>query len=527
MVEIGRESQPGKIQRLERSEPHFISFNETILRDKLFVILYYALDLLDGSAGLVALWNEKEGLFIEKVSYGLGPDEIDQLRPLLREAIPALADSSPGFGLLSQLDPQFQTLTSTQQYSAIMAAPLEIDQKMIGLVFVLRPHLAKPFEASDQRLLSSFALLLSNSIHNTLLIYQLAERQYKIDAILEMSSDGLVTIDTKRRIVSFNTGMERLIGWKKNEVVGRYCYDVLKISDSKGVNLCQTKCPIVEGADGVCRLEGIITSKDGQKVDVAVSYSLARLPARELWAAVLNIRDVSRFRRTEDLRSMLLAAVSHELQTPISIIKAYASTLTRPDAHWDEKTFRDKLQAIEEESDRLSGMVSKLLYSSRLEIGEFSLNRLLFDLPEQAQKVARRFSGQTRIHRIGTDFPADFPPIFADPEKIEDVLVNLVENSIKFSPQGGTITIKGEVADYRVLVTVADEGIGIPLRDHEYIFDRFFRVEDSSAKSVRGTGLGLYICKTIIEAHGGRIWVESELGKGTRLTFSLPIQVNN
>ena len=172
------------------------------------------------------------------------------------------------------------------------------------------------------------------------------------------------------------------------------------------MNLCQTICPIVEGAEGFCRFDGVIISKDGQKVDVAMSYSLARLPSGELWAAVLNIRDISRLRRTEDLGSMLLAAVSHELQTPISIIKAYASTLTRPDAHWDEKTFRDKLQAIEEESDRLNSMVSKLLYSSRLEVGEFSLNRLLFDLPERAQKVAKRFSGQTKIHKIETRLSA-------------------------------------------------------------------------------------------------------------------------
>jgi signal transduction histidine kinase len=219
---------------------------------------------------------------------------------------------------------------------------------------------------------------------------------------------------------------------------------------------------------------------------------------------------------------MLLARVSHELQTPISIIKAYASTLARRDAHWDEKTFRDKLQAIEEESDRLSGMVSKLLYTSRLEVGEFSLNKLLFDLPNQVQKVARRFAGQTRIHKIETDFPPDFPSVFADPEKIDEVLTNLIENSIKFSTQGGTITIKGEVSDNQVLVTVADEGIGIPLRDHDYVFAPFYRVEYGSAGRVKGTGLGLYICKTLIEAHGGRIWIDSELGKGTRVTFSLP-----
>jgi len=528
MAKIGKRSQPGNRQGSERFEPLIISTNETILRDKLTAILYYAIDVLGGNAGLVALWNEKKRLFIEKVSYGLDSHDIDQLRPLLQEAIPDLTNSKQSFGRISQLVPDAQALTTTQnKYDPIIAASLEIDQKMIGLLFVLRPYSAEPFRQSDQRLLSVFAFLLSASIHNTLLVHQLAEERYKVDAILKMSSDGVMNIDPKCHILSFNTNMERLTGWKKDEVVGRYCFDVLKIFDSKGVNLCQTRCPIAGGAEGFCSFDGVIISKDGQKVDVAMSYLLVRLSTGELLTAVVNIQDISRLRRTEDLRSMLLAAVSHELRTPISIIKAYASTLTRPDAHWDEKTIRDKLQAIEEESDHLSGMVSKLLYTSLLETGEFSLNKLLLDLPKEAQKMAKRFTGKTGIHKIETDFPPDFPPVFADPEKIEEVLTNLIENSIKFSPEGGTVTIKGEVSDNNVLVTVADEGIGIPLRDHEYVFDRFYRVEDGSARPVKGTGLGLYICKILIEAHSGRIWVDSELGKGTRLTFSLPIQTNN
>jgi PAS domain S-box-containing protein len=525
MVQIVSRSEVRKKQHLERFEPHVVTADETDLVDKLDVILNYAVHLLGGNAGLLALWNEKERLFIEKVSYGLESSDIDQLRPLLQEAIPDLADSKQNFGRLSQLNPRVQTAVQTK-YDHIIAAPLEIDQKMIGLVFVLRPHSANPFGASDQRFLSSLALLLSTSIQSSLLAAQLTEKQYKINAILEMSSDGIMTIDPKRRILTFNTGLERLTGWKKSEVVGKYCFDVLSIFDSKGVNLCQTRCPIAGNVSGLCSFDGVITSKDGQKVDVAMSYSLARSPTGELWAAVSDIRDISRLRRTEDLSSAFLARVSHELQTPISIIKAYASTLSRRDAHWDEKTIRDKLQAIEEESDRLDGMVSKLLYTSRLEIGQFSLNKLMFDLRTEAQKVAKRFAGQTKIHKIKTSFTPDFPPIFADPEKIQEVLTNLVENSVKFSPQGGTITIKGEVSKNEVLVTVADEGIGIPLRDPEYVFGRFYRVEYGSAKTVKGTGLGLYICKTLIEAHGGRIWVDSQLGKGTRFTFSLPLSVS-
>jgi signal transduction histidine kinase len=223
------------------------------------------------------------------------------------------------------------------------------------------------------------------------------------------------------------------------------------------------------------------------------------------------------------MRGALLATVSHELQTPISIIKAYASTLGRPDVQWNEQTVKDKVHAIEEESDRLGELVSKLLYTSRLDSGEFSLNKLLLDLPQEVQKVAKRFTAQAEIHKLEVDFPPDFPPISADPEKVEVVLTNLLDNAVKFSPQGGTIIIKGESSENEVLVTVADEGIGVSLRDRDRVFDRFYRVEDDSTKSTRGTGLGLHICKTLIEAHGGRIWVEGELGRGSRFTFSLPI----
>jgi len=316
--------------------------------------------------------------------------------------------------------------------------------------------------------------------------------------------------------------MERLTGWKREEAVGSYCFEVLRLRDSQGAELCQIKCPLTRGAEGFFNLDGSIVTKDGQNVDVSMNYSIARSPNGDLLTTVVNVRDISRLRQVEDMRSALLASVSHELQTPISIIKAYASTLARPDVEWSQQTVRDKLQAIEEESDRLSELVTKILYTSCLEAGSLTLNRLVIDLPKEAHKVAKRLGEQTEIHRVEIDFPPEFPSVLADPEKIGEVLTNLVENATKFSPQGGTIIIKGETSENEVSVTVADEGIGIPLRDQERVFNRFYRVEFSSARPTQGTGLGLYICKTVIEAHGGRIWVESELGKGSCFTFTLP-----
>jgi len=529
MARKGKRSQTRKRLSQERFEPLATPTGETDLRAKLMVILRDSVDALGGSAGVIALWSEKERQFIEGATYGLDPRDIERLRPLLKEAILDLAASRQSFDQLSHLAPDVRVseeITRRVQ-DPIIALPLQIAGKTIGLIYVLRPALAESFGGGDQRVLSAFADQVAISVQNARLAYQLAGERYKIESILESSADGIMTLDSERRILSFNASMERLTGWKKEEVMDNYCFEVLKLVDSGGTDVCQTRCPVIGGVDGFVYLDGMTTTKDGQKVEVGMSYSLAHLPSGELLPTVVNVRDISRLRQVERMRAALLVTVSHELQTPISIIKAYASTLARPDVEWSEQTIRDKLQAIEEESDRLGELVSKLLYTARLDSGEFSLNKLLLDLPQEVQKVAKRFAAQAETHKLEVDFPPDFPSFSADPEKVEVILTNLLDNAVKFSPQGGTITIKGESSESEALVTVADEGIGVPVRDRDRIFDRFYRVEDGSTKSTRGTGLGLYICKTLIEAHGGRIWVEGELGKGSRFTFSLPIEAGD
>ncbi len=204
----------------------------------------------------------------------------------------------------------------------------------------------------------------------------------------------------------------------------------------------------------------------------------------------------------DDLGSVLLSTVSHELQTPIAIIKAYAATLARPDANWSIEFIREKLIAIDEETDRLSGMVNKLLYASRLEAGRVPLNRLQIHLGKIAEREAQRFRGLTENHAIEVDFPADFPTVRADPERITEVFANLLDNAVKFSPNGGNIAVHGSFNADSVCVSFEDQGIGILEQDQMAIFDRFHRAGSGLAQQIKGSGLGLYICKALIEAHG-------------------------
>jgi signal transduction histidine kinase len=237
---------------------------------------------------------------------------------------------------------------------------------------------------------------------------------------------------------------------------------------------------------------------------------------------VLNVRDVTRSREAEELRTTFVSVVSHELQTPIAIIKGYASTLRREDANWDAATLRPRLEAIEEEADRLNHLVGNILYASRIQAGGLRMERVELDLAEVTRAVVRRFNARGHDVHIQVRFPGDTLVVRADRERLEEVLLNLLDNAVKYSPRGARIRVRGEATGDEVTVRVADDGQGIPIREQERIFQRFERLESAATRRTQGAGLGLYICRAIVEAHGGRIWVRSELGQGSTFSFSLP-----
>ncbi len=212
--------------------------------------------------------------------------------------------------------------------------------------------------------------------------------------------------------------------------------------------------------------------------------------------------------------------MSHELRTPVTLIKGYASTLRRDDAKWDKATINDSLQVIEEEADRLSKMIDDLLDASRLQAGGLSLNQADVAVPSLALRVTARFASQSPKHHLVTDFPQNFPVIIGDETRIEQVISNLVSNALKYAPKG-EIKISGTARPEQVIICVSDEGAGIEAKDLPHIFDRFYR-STNAVKQTKGAGLGLYLARAIVEAHGGRIWADASVNAGARICFSLP-----
>jgi signal transduction histidine kinase len=219
-----------------------------------------------------------------------------------------------------------------------------------------------------------------------------------------------------------------------------------------------------------------------------------------------------------------MATLSHELRMPLATIKGYSTAMLMDEVRWSEEKRVEFLQLIEEACNEMEGMIQDILDSSLIEVDQLNLECQALRLPAIAGEVALEVQHRSEIHRPVVDFPEDFPVVQGDPRWIKQVFRNIADNAVKYSPDGGLIVIKGEVRPADVVVSVADQGIGISSEDLIPLFEKYFRVRSASTLHVAGTGLGLPIARAIVEAHGGRIWVESKAGEGTTILFSLPRQ---
>ncbi len=476
-------------------------------------ILRISIEMLAGQAGLIAL---KDGGWRVAAAQGIPPAFLRYLEPLL-------ANEEVGELNIAELNRMLKNLTYTASMGLLngVGIPLAAHQQVIGVIFIFRNY-PDIFSANDKLLLQSFADQAAIAVHNAQLYSQVNYEKQRLDALLDSAADGMLILNADHTIERCNLAFERLLGQPRADIQGRAHANVIRWARRpEGLTLEEAEAggwPLTSHA--YLYVEGDLARPEPPNLPVGITYAPLFTPDNKLRNIIVTVRDITKFRTAEEIKNTFVSIVSHELKTPVALIKGYVSTLRREDATWERGVIQDSLAVIEEEADRLASMIEDLLDASRLQAGGLTPNLADVNLPALAQRLADRLQTQTKRHTIRVDFPNNFPVILADENRIGQLLSNLISNAIKYAPEG-EIRIHGEARPEQVIVTVSDQGAGIDPADIPHVFDRFYRSENAVRKT-KGAGLGLYLSKAIVEAHGGRIWVDPQPGAGARICFSLP-----
>ena len=342
------------------------------------------------------------------------------------------------------------------------------------------------------------------------------------DAVLDQLRDGIVVLDADRRVVEVNQAAAGLLGRPASELVGLSGDELIVWHDSSGGRGPAGRWPPaarLRGTRGVAAQTVALRRPDGSTLSVTATGSYVRGPDGSLRGAVLSLRPPPRGRGAGPGGMEIVSTVSHELRSPLTSVKGYTSLMLN---RWDRLPDDQKkmmLEQVNHDADRVTRLITELLDISRLETGRLILRRQMVDLPRLASSVVEKVAMEYPELEAKTDFPDSFPKVYADPDKIEQVLTNLVENACKYaSPRD--LRIEGTVGESSVSVCVRDRGEGIPPSDLPKVFTKFFR---RAVGRPTGSGLGLWISRGLVEAHGGELQAESTLGSGSTFRFTLPV----
>jgi PAS domain S-box-containing protein len=342
------------------------------------------------------------------------------------------------------------------------------------------------------------------------------EERERSERVLAHVGDGVFLVDRDGVIRLWNAAAEAITGLRSDAICNRPAEQTIP-----GWAAILARVPVARrpgDVDDASSAETVPLEVDGREIWLSI------VGVRLADGTVYAFRDVTRERRLEELRSQFVATISHELRTPLASLHGAAMTLLEREHDLSGQTQHDLLDMIAVQSKRLANLVEEILLAGQLDSGSLRVVMEPFD-PEElvwtAAAAARlRLGDETTID---VSIPAVLPKVEGDPERTRQVLTNLVDNAIKYSPSGGRIRLGLEVDGGHARFTVRDEGLGIPLGEQKRIFEKFYRLDPDHRRGVGGSGLGLYICRELVRSMNGRIWVDSDPGQGATFTFELPI----
>jgi PAS domain S-box-containing protein len=394
-----------------------------------------------------------------------------------------------------------------------------VERRAIGVLAVANKRRQLPFSEEDRRILEILARQAASVIAGAQIYIELRERTEQLERAFESVSAGVILVNNNGKISLVNkTALQAFCGGTDGNIIGKpftqvVTHDkvrsILTTALSEKTELTD-EVEIYEPEERIYRVEtSVVRDEHGNPTGIVALFS-----------------DITEIRRLERMKTEFVSAVSHELRTPLTSIKGFIATLLEDrEGYFDAETRYEFYQIIDQETDRLRRLIEDLLNLSRIERGvALQPHWQRVDLEKVIDRVLTIQRSYTDKHQLIADIPEPLPLIVADEDKIDSVLTNLVNNAIKYSPNGGEIRVRAVREDNTILISVQDQGIGIPKDKLIKIFEKFERIDTKETRAAGGTGLGLYLVKHLVELHEGQIWAESEgPGKGSTFYVRLPI----
>lgn len=395
-----------------------------------------------------------------------------------------------------------------------------LERRVIGVLWVFNQRLGNVFVQEDVNLLSRYAHNLASVVASAKMYREIIEEKEELEHVIESVYAGIVMVHQNGRVMQMNSSARTMFGVGQGE---RLTGDYVSIVKNEAVQALINKA-LEETDELEEEISMTIPGDDENERIYQVQTALVRGEDQSVIGVVAIFNDITEIRSIERMKTAFVSTVSHELRTPLTSIKGFISTLLQDvDGFYDADTVHEFYTIIDQECDRLTRLISDLLNVSRIEAGRaLDLNPGQVNLSDVVEKVVAAQKSYTNKHEFEIDLDPNLPTIVADNDKVDQILTNLTNNAVKYSPKGGTITVTGKPEDGVVRMSVSDQGLGIPKEHIEKLFDRFHRVDNRDTRKVGGTGIGLYLVKHLVEAHGGKIWVESEEGQGSSFIFELP-----
>ena len=522
-------------ERLSRLTEASLRINESLEFDTVLQDVLDSVRTLTGARYGVITLLDGDRQIQEFLSSGFSSDEAQQLW--------ALQDGPALFDYIRQIDeplrvrdfhahvramglPEFQPPVDVGSAMPLMAAPIRNKSEVVGIFFVGEKEEEQEFTAEDEETLVMFATQAAMVIVNARRYRDEQRTGAHLETVIDTSLVGVIVFDARTGApISFNREVERIVdSLQDRESPPELLLETMTIRRADGREFSLEELSVAQalGAGETVRAEEVVLAvPDGRSVTVLINATPIRSEGEEIESFVVTLQDMTPLQETERLRAEFLGMVSHELRTPLTSVKGSVTTLLDPSEPLNQAEMRQFLQIIDTQADRMRALIRDLLDLARIETGALPVSPDPADVAALVNDARSSFMTSGGRHVIQVEIPQELPWVMADRARMAQVLGNLISNAARHSPVSSPISIGAAMEDFHVTVSVTDRGRGIPADSLPQLFRKF--AQPDAEERGGDTGLGLAICKGIVEAQGGRIWAESDgPGLGARFIFTIP-----